>query len=173
MPSNGIKRDTGVSMTMPLRARPIPVVEPRPALRVVQDDDPVPAPWPSQDVLPLELEAALVVPPPQREPGLLRGWALRFTQVALEVVAGLRPPGQLVRLTSEEVQAGLQRRHALALRADAVPRRFRVRSVHVSTPLDGIAEVAAVVGEGGRYRAVAFRMEGHGERWEVTALDMD
>lgn len=162
-----------MTTTPSLRVRPIPVLEPRPALRVLPDDDPTPAPWWSQEALPLELEGPLVAPPPQRQPGLLRGWALRFTQVALDVVAGMRPPRQLVRWTSQDVQSALQRRHALALRAGPAGRRLRVRSVHVSIPLDGVAEVAAVVGDGVRYRAVAFRMEGRDGRWQVTALDMD
>jgi hypothetical protein len=157
--------------TTVLRVRPVPVVEPRPALRVVPDDT-AHVFWPTQEVLPLELgEPAPAAPPPRPEPGP-RGWALRFTQVTLEVVAGLRPPGQLLRWTSEEVQAVLQRRHALALRAGAPPRRSRVRSVHLCTPAEGVAEVAAVVGDGERARALAFRMEGHDERWQVTALDL-
>jgi hypothetical protein len=158
-------------MASVLRVRPVPVVEPRPALRVVPDQEACAA-WPMQEALPLELDdGALAGPPPHATSGP-RGWALRFTQVALEVAAGLRPPGQLVRWTSDEVQAALQRRHALALRAAARPRRSRVRSVHVSTPVEGVAEVAAVVGDGVRCRAVAFRMEGRNERWQVTALDL-
>jgi uncharacterized protein DUF6459 len=153
-----------------LRVRPVPVVEPHPALRVVPDADPRPAD-PQQAVLPLEL-----VLPPRLEPGLPpaapapRGFALRFTQAALEVMAGLRPPGQLQPWTSEEVHATLQHRYAAALRTGARPRRCRVRSVHVAAPDEGIAEVAAVVADGARCRAVAFRMEGRGDRWRVTAL---
>ena len=88
------------------------------------------------------------------------------------MVAGLRPPSQLLRWTSEEVHAALQRRHALAQRSGGHPRRSRVRSVHVSRPVEGVAEVAAVVADGARCRAVAFRMEGRDERWQVTALDL-
>jgi hypothetical protein len=158
-------------MMTALRVRPVPVVEPRPAVRIVPDE-PCPA-WPTQEVLPLDLgEPVLAGPVPRPEPGP-RGWALQFAQVAVEVVAGLRPPGQLLRWTSEEVQAALQRRHALALRAAGQPRRSRVRSVHVSTPVEGVAEVAAVVGDGVRCRAVAFRMEGRDERWQVTALHLE
>jgi hypothetical protein len=171
MATNDIKRDLGGSMSTVLRVRPVPVVEPRPALRVLPEDA-AEATWPLQDALPLELaEPPLADPAPRPEPGP-RGWALQFTQVVLEVIAGLRPPGQVLRWTSEEVQAALHRRHALALRAGGHPPRSRVRSVHVSIPLAGVAEVAAVVGDGVRCRAVAFRMEGHDERWQVTALDL-
>jgi hypothetical protein len=153
-----------------LRVRPVPVVEPHPALRVVPDAEPAAA-GPQQAVLPLEL-----VLPPRREPGLPpaapapRGFALRFTQAALEVVAGLRPPAQLQPWTSEDVHATLQHRHATAARSGGRPRRCRVRSVHVATPVEGVAEVAAVIADGPRCRAVAFRMEGRDERWRVTAL---
>ncbi|MGZ4625813.1 MAG: Rv3235 family protein [Kineosporiaceae bacterium] len=96
---------------------------------------------------------------------------MQFTQAAVEVVTGLRPPAQLMGWTSDDVRDALQRRHALALRPGARPRRYRVRSVHVSTPVEGVAEVAAVVEDGARYRAVAFRMEGRERRWLVTAID--
>jgi Family of unknown function (DUF6459) len=170
-----------------LRVRPVPVVEPRPAVRVVPDDvDDAGGPGrPVQEALPLDVPD-LAGPGPAAALGAAsvtltasaghacgpRGWAVQFTQAALEVVAGLRPPTQLLRWTTEEVQVALQRRHALALRAGERPRRLRVRSVHVSTPVDGVAEVAAIVGDGVRYRAFAFRMEGYDERWRVTAIDL-
>jgi Family of unknown function (DUF6459) len=160
-------------MSLPaLRLRPIPVTEPQPALRVVPDVDPSSAD-PQQTLLPLEL-----VLPPRRSPGIAatepapRGFALRFTQAALEVTTGLRPPAQLQAWTSDDVHATLQHRHAAVLRSSARPRRFRVRSVHVATPQQGVAEVAAVVSDGVRYRAVAFRMEGRDQRWRVTALQL-
>jgi hypothetical protein len=160
-------------MSLPaLRLRPVPVIEPEPALRVLPEVEPVPTD-PRQTLLPLDL-----VLPPRSSPGLAatepapRGFALRFTQAALEVAAGLRPPAQLQGWTSDDVHATLQHRHAAVLRAAGRPRRCRVRSVHVATPREGVAEVAAVVGDGVRCRAVAFRMEGRNERWRVTALQL-
>jgi Family of unknown function (DUF6459) len=155
-----------------LRVRPVPVVEPQPALRLVPEEA-APTAGPEQTLLPLEL-----VLPPRRSPGVPaaqpapRGFALRFTQAALEVAAGLRPPAQLQAWTSDEVHATLQHRHAAALRQGPRPRRSRVRSVHVSTPAEGVAEVAAVVADAARCHAVAFRMEGRDERWRVTALHL-
>ena len=155
----------------PLRARPVPVLEPRPALRVVPDE-PAEGDAPLQEALPLELDGPVLPPPPALGGPAARTWALRFTQVAVEVTAGLRPPAQVARWTSEAVQESLHRRHAHALRSAAPPRRSRVRSVHICVPAEGVAEVAAVVGDGVRCRAVAFRMEGGDERWQVTALDV-
>ena len=70
------------------------------------------------------------------------------------------------------MQAALRRRHALARRRGLPPARAGVRSVHVAHPVRGVAEVAAVVVDGTRHRAVAFRMEGAGGRWRVTALEL-
>ena len=45
-----------------------------------------------------------------------------------------------------------------------------VRSVHVSEPVDGVAEVCAIVQQGPRCRAIALRLEGIDGRWQCTAL---
>jgi len=47
-----------------------------------------------------------------------------------------------------------------------------VRSVHVSEPTDGVAEVTAVVDRGSRCAALALRMQGLDGRWLITALDL-
>ena len=189
-----------------LRVRPVPVVEPRPALSLVPDDtdaDAVPG-RPVQEALPIDPPVTAVAAGPARgtpdrdrdlaaadlcgadappAAGPLvggagagasgaRGWAVRFAQVALEVLAGLRPPAQLVRWTSDEAQAALQSRHPVAARPGARPRQCRIRSLHVSVPVEGVAEVAVVVADGLRYRAMAFRMEGRDRHWLVTAIDL-
>ena len=51
-------------------------------------------------------------------------------------------------------------------------RRAVVRSVRVCEPADGVAEASAVVVDGGRVRAVAFRMVGLDGRWRVEALQV-
>jgi hypothetical protein len=165
-----------------LRVRPVPVVEPLgissgPA---GQEGAGRSAPGPGQGVLPLSAgpPGTAGVPGVSGSPegGVdapgAQAWARHFTQAALEVVAGLRQPAQLVRWTSEEVQAALRRRHALARRRGPSPVRGSVRSVHVAHPARGVAEVAAVVADGTRHRAVAFRMEGAAGRWRVTALEL-
>lgn len=101
-----------------------------------------------------------------------RGWAGRFAQALVEVLAGDRPVAQLVRWTTtavyEEV-AGLIAGPGVS-RGDAA--RGVVRSVHVSQPADGVAEVAALVRRGARSTAVALRLEGLDGRWQCTALDL-
>jgi hypothetical protein len=151
-----------------LRLRPIPVREPGAALEVLA---------PAWDQGP---ERQVRSPSPSgREQGPRPGaptdpreWALRFTQVALEVATGLRPPPQLVRWTTPAVSAALGRRHALAQRGGGRPPRPTIRSVRVYEPGPGVGEVTAVVAAGSRVRALAFRMEDEGGRWRVVAFEL-
>lgn len=52
-----------------------------------------------------------------------------------------------------------------------VQRRAVVRSVHVSEPADGVAEVCATVQRGLRATTMALRIEGVDGRWQCTALE--
>jgi len=94
--------------------------------------------------------------------------AAKFVQAALETLAGRRPAGQLQRWTSPALFVDLmQARRLPASGRAAAP---TVTSVHVSEPADGVAEVAAVVRKGGRYHAVAARLEGVDGRWRCVQL---
>jgi hypothetical protein len=44
--------------------------------------------------------------------------------------------------------------------------------VHVSEPVDGVAEISAVARRDGRAHAVAARLEGIDGRWRCTALQI-
>ena len=104
-------------------------------------------------------------------------WAARLVQGIAEVLALDRPVTQLVRWASPEVYDDLRRRVDARRRGrtqrDPTPgRRPTVRSVHVSEPSDGVAEVCAVVNDGRRSRAYALRLEGVDGRWRATALDL-
>jgi hypothetical protein len=96
-------------------------------------------------------------------------WAGRFVQAIVEVLAGDRPPTQLVRWTTKDVYDDMVNR---IRRTAALSARPLVRSVHVSEPADGVAEVAALVRRGARCSAVAFRLEGLDGRWQCTALEL-
>jgi hypothetical protein len=160
-----------------LRLRPIPVREPGSALGVLPpavDEPPagqVPLPF---EVAPPASPAHLPSARPAPDGGAPadpREWALRFSQVALEVATGLRPAAQLVRWTTPAVMAALGRRHALAQRGGGRPPRATVRSVRLCEPVAGVGEVTAVVAAGSRVRALAFRMEDEGGRWRVVAFE--
>jgi|GEM_PF-556575 len=104
-------------------------------------------------------------------------WAGRLVQAIVEVVSGVRPVSQLVRWTSVDVYESVQIRMRNELVAPLPARvgsrsRFPevVRSVHVSEPVDGIAEICAILQQGRRCRAIALRLEGLDGRWQCTAL---
>jgi hypothetical protein len=106
-------------------------------------------------------------------------WAGRLVQGILEVLSGVRPISQLVRWTTTDVYDSICTRAEHRSRAMSEPRDVAtqrlaevVRSVHVSEPADGIAEVCAIVQQGPRCRAVALRLEGIGGRWQCTALQI-
>jgi hypothetical protein len=104
------------------------------------------------------------LPPPS-------SWASRVVQAIVEVLAGIRPAGQLVRWTTAEVYDDITARVLPSTATDGF-RRGVVRSVHVSEPADGVAEVCALVHHGQRSTAVALRLEGMDGRWQCTALEL-
>lgn len=104
-------------------------------------------------------------------------WASRLVQAIVEVTSGVRPVAQLVRWTTTDVYATLQRRIArneMLNQRTPTGRRVGaiVRSIHVDEPADGVAEVCAVVQHGARCRAIALRLEGFDGRWQCTALQV-
>jgi hypothetical protein len=112
-------------------------------------------------------------PTPRAELPEPRGWAARLVQAVVEVLAGERPAAQLVRWTSADVydalRAGTDTAPGTSRRE---PSRPLVRSVHVAEPVDGVAEVAALVRRGTRATAVALRLEGIDGRWQCTAIEL-
>ena len=183
----------------PLRLLPAPdleppfVEEPTPFLRLVTDDQatlPLDWPLPSGVVAsPRPGELTLVrtrpqdsddfgpVPTPRDGLPEPAPWAARLVQGIAEVIALDRPLTQLIRWASPEVYEELRyrvdsgRRHRDA-HASGQGRRPTVRSVHVTEPADGVAEVCALVDDGRRARAYALRLEGADGRWRATALDL-
>jgi len=102
-----------------------------------------------------------------------RPWAGHIAQGLVEVMAGARPAPQVLRWTTPEVYAAVARRAAVSARRGAgSARRTVVRGVRVCEPADGVAEASAVVVDGGRVRALAFRLVGIDGRWRVEALQV-
>ncbi len=188
----------GAAAAPTLRRVPVPIAEPRPALRVVRtQDDEV---GPDQGVLVLDTPANTAeLPVPRRarpDPDAVaafcaavptptthlpdpRRWAGQFVQAAVEIAAGQRSASQLLRWTSLEVHTNLARQAHLAARRARLETaregrvtRAVVRSVRTCSPSDGVVEASAVVSDRGRVRAVALRLEGLDGRWRVTALDI-
>ncbi len=152
-----------------LRRIPLPDVYPAPGAQT--------AACPGQVALPLDgLRPAPAVETRSGDGALPepRRWAAQFVQAAVEVGQGRRPPGQLARWSSREVQQILERRHRLSRRQGPVAagRPVHVRAVHLGRPSQGVVEVAAVVGDARRLRAAAIRLQDAGGRWRVTALEL-
>ena len=105
----------------------------------------------------------------------LEAFVQRFASAVVEVMGGDRGPAQLLRWTSEQVYADLQRRAALLQRATPGDRRVRrlrsqVRSVHLYCPSPQAAEVSIHVRHGHRSRAIAARLDLVEGRWCCTTL---
>jgi hypothetical protein len=109
---------------------------------------------------------------PTAELPALRRHAGLVVQALVEVFAGARPLQQLRRQLAMELYAELYARlEGNARRRVPRPDPRSVRSVHVQTRPEGIAEVCATVRRGQRLVAVALRFEGYGGSWVCTELE--
>lgn len=117
--------------------------------------------------------------PAQRQPGARTGHGGQFhhapgpaavlvVRAVVEALSGIRTPGQLAGWTTPRLQADLERRMPRGTR----PARCAVRSIRVSEPRPGVAEVSAVIVRGARAAALALRMESTDGRWRVTTLQV-
>jgi hypothetical protein len=95
----------------------------------------------------------------------------RLITLTLEAMAGRRPLVQVQSLTTPRVFAALSAgRRPRWCTDSSTP--LLVGRVHVSEPVDGVAEVSAVARRDGRAHAVAARLEGLDGRWRCTALQI-
>lgn len=124
-------------------------------------------------------DEADVVPIDRGKRRELHAWVGRFGQAAVEIVGGDRPATQLIRWTSKEVYAELERRALLVGRAGhhqpgqgrVQPVRPKVVSVHSFFVAAHIVETSVHVRYGARSRALAARFEARQGRWICTALE--
>lgn len=98
-----------------------------------------------------------------------REWLYRLLQVVLECLEGWRPASQLRRYTVPEVVGSVAARRKPDSRPGTAP---RLCSLHLTEPVDGVVESAAVVQRDGRTQAIAIRLEGLDGRWLCVALDL-
>ncbi len=102
--------------------------------------------------------------------------ALRFLNVSLELLNGFRSPTQMRPLIA--LEQGLEIFDELARAARCAHERrkrspgAKVRRSQIRTcePRDGIAEVAAVLNDGHRSWAMAYRLERRPTGWRCTTL---
>jgi len=99
-------------------------------------------------------------------------FARRLVIGVIETATGRRPAGQLRQHASPTVQAGLARDAGRISRLGTAQRPATLHSLHVTEPADGVAEVAAVLRVGNRFRALALRLEGLDGRWRCVRLQI-
>lgn len=99
------------------------------------------------------------------------GAGRRVVILAIEAFTGRRPIAQLRPVVTPALFSALSsgRRPRWCTEGTAA---VMVTSVRACEPVDGVAEVSAVVRRGGRAHAVAARLEGIDGRWRCTALQV-
>jgi hypothetical protein len=98
-------------------------------------------------------------------------WARALARATLEVYSGARPAGDLARWLSDDVYTSLRRRGRLAARTGGPCTRCpKVHTVACRHPSPDTVEVAALLDDGARLRALAMRLDWRGGRWLATDL---
>lgn len=102
-----------------------------------------------------------------------RTWSTSLALALVEALHAMRPIAQLNRWVDEEVVSAIflatRRRRSTPDRASTPP---VLRSVRLQHPHPRVAEVSAHVSIQGQSLALAFRLEGLGDRWLCTALEL-
>ena len=121
--------------------------------------------------------AALRLASPSTQPSQIRPLhdprptSTHLARAIAEILAGARSAAQLADVATPDV-IGLLLRNSGRLRAHQAlpPQRPVIDAVRVAEPCAGVAEACAVVNLGTRSRAIAFRLELAGQRWQCTAV---
>jgi hypothetical protein len=110
-----------------------------------------------------------------------RAAAQRFVGVCVEVLGGHRPISHLravttttdlARVTDQVVRRTTRAYLARPMPPGPRPHRVRLRSLHVSEPLDGVAEITAILEYGPWVWAMAARLERRKESWLCTLVQV-
>ena len=98
--------------------------------------------------------------------GQAAAWPRQFAQVIVEILAGSRPPRQIVPWTTDRVRAQID----LLSQVLASDQRPRIRRIMESRPAARVVEMTVVVSFGPRSRALAMRFEHMPARRPVPGL---
>lgn len=96
----------------------------------------------------------------------LSSWALKYAVSVLEIWAGKRSAAQLARWTHRNLYS------KLVTDTGSIAEIGRVRKLHMTEPLDGIAESVLTVRYGDRLRSLIMRFEGVDQKWVCTELNL-
>jgi hypothetical protein len=111
-------------------------------------------------------QAATPVAAGQVRPPDIPAWPRQFAQVIVEILAGSRPPRQIVPWTTDRVRARID----LLSQVLASDQRPRIRRIMTSRPAARVVEMTVVVSFGPRSRALAMRFEHMPARRPVPGL---
>ena len=87
--------------------------------------------------------------------GTTAAWPRQFAQVMVEILAGVRPPGQIAPWTTDRVRAQIRQLSPLLVS----DRRPSIQRIMVSRPVVSVIEMTVVVRVGPRSRALALRFD--------------
>lgn len=172
-------------MTRPIRLLPIPSHRP-PALAPGETPTAALRPMYVQEGLALDFRGDSDPAPPRAaetlpDPAL---WARGVAQALIEVMAGQRPPASVVRLTTPHVYVAVARRYAVATRradtlarvartgARPTTRRLAVVRIRCCRTRHESAEIAVVLRDGPRVRAMALELVAFEHTWRVASLQI-
>jgi hypothetical protein len=96
----------------------------------------------------------------------LNSWALKYAVSVLEIWAGKRQAAQLARWTHRNIYS------KLVADTGSLIEIGRVRKLHMTQPLNGIAESVLTVRYGERLRSLIMRFEGVDQKWVCTELKL-
>lgn len=96
----------------------------------------------------------------------LHRWITSFTISAVEVLAGRRQPAQLLQRCHRVIYSEILRK------VGSIKSIPRIKSIHISEPLDGICEAVVVLNFPDRAQALSIRCEGVDGRWICTSLKL-
>ena len=154
-------------------ATQLPVPASQPPLDLLTDDllpretaQPV-----GHDVRVTTVSARWCAKPHPRLPDAAR-WSGSLALAVVEALHARRPIAQLNRWLDEEVLAAINLHRRRRTPGRPLPPQAVLRSVRVQHPHPEVAEVAAHLMVGRRSLALAFRLEGFGDRWMCTALEL-
>jgi Family of unknown function (DUF6459) len=98
--------------------------------------------------------------------GTTAAWPRQFAQVMVEILAGMRPPRQIVPWTTDRVRAQIRHLGPLLV-SDRPP---RIQRIMTSRPAACVLEMTVIVSLGPRSRALALRLEHVAARPAVPGL---
>jgi hypothetical protein len=98
-------------------------------------------------------------------PGLHR-WITTFAISTIEIWAGRRQPAQLLQRCHRVVFNELLRK------VGSVKSIGKVKTIHITEPLDGICEAVVIIDFSERVQALSIRCEGVDGRWLCTSLKL-